>query len=55
MSNPDFQDVKVCICGDVMDEDQEFCSSACEQDFYEVAYLMHLETQQYYTTAEVLS
>ena len=43
--NPDLMDPKLCICGDMMEEDQEFCSQVCEQDFYYVQYLSYLEAQ----------
>lgn len=41
--NPDFQDPNLCICGEEMELDEEFCSLDCEQDFYEVQALAHYE------------
>lgn len=44
--NPDFQDVQsFCICGEYLQDDEEFCSLDCQADFHEVQYQMHLELQ----------
>lgn len=46
--NPDLQDLQsFCICGEYLQDDEEFCSSDCQQDFYEVQYQMHLMESQY--------
>lgn len=55
MTNPDFCDPKLCICGEEMELNEEFCSRECEADFYEVQYAMHLETQNWYTQTEVMA
>lgn len=31
----------LCICGEILEQDQEFCCSDCEQDFFEIQYTMH--------------
>lgn len=36
---PDTSDL--CICGEILEQDQEFCCSDCEQDFFEIQYAMH--------------
>lgn len=41
--NPDFLDPKLCICGEAIDLDVEFCSKECEADFYEVQAMAHYE------------
>lgn len=43
--NPDFQDPKLCICGEDINLDVDFCSSECEADFYDVQAAMHYTEQ----------
>jgi hypothetical protein len=43
--NPDFFDPKLCICGESIKVEDEFCSKECEQDFYEVQAMAHYERQ----------
>jgi hypothetical protein len=38
----DMMDPNLCICGEEMELEEEFCCQDCEQDFYEVQYAMHL-------------
>jgi predicted nucleic acid-binding Zn ribbon protein len=45
--NPDLMDPKLCICGEVIDDEEMFCTSECENDFYEVQALAHYEQLQY--------
>ena len=44
--NPDLMDPKLCICGEWIEDDEEFCTAECENDFYEVLALVHYEGQQ---------
>lgn len=44
--NPDQVDPKLCICGEWIEADEEFCTTECENDFYEVLALSHYEGQQ---------
>lgn len=37
---PDVSDL--CICGECLQENEEFCCSDCEQDFRDVQYAVHL-------------
>lgn len=44
--NPDLIDPMLCICGEMMQKDEEFCTSECAHDFYDVQYLSHLQAQE---------
>ena len=46
--NPDLLDLQsFCICGEYLQEDEEFCSMDCERDYYDVQYQVHLMESQY--------
>jgi len=33
---------ELCICGEMLQEEDQFCCQDCEQDFYEVQFNMHM-------------
>lgn len=41
----DMMDPNLCICGEDMALDVEFCSKECESDFYEVQAMAHYERE----------
>ncbi len=43
--NIDLHDPKLCICGEEIHWEEEFCSASCEQEFHEFQYQMHMELE----------
>ena len=43
--NPDFRDPNLCICGEDMALDVEFCSKECERDYHDVLAMHHYERE----------